>query len=413
MKAEIIAVGTELLLGQIANTNAQWISKKLAAYGVPVYFHNVVGDNMARVQQTFQIARERSDIVLITGGLGPTDDDMTREAAQKIIKQKLVEDQQSMAKIEDYFQRNNRKMTLNNRKQSRVFENARVFPNPEGMAPGQAVEEEGCVWIFLPGVPREMKKLMEDFVLPYLQKTFQLNSEIASEMMRFIGIGESTLEHELYDIIEKQTNPTIAPLAGNGEVALRLTASGSSPSDVRKQIRELKNIILSRVGEYYYGSDEITIAGKVLELLRAENMSLCSAESLTGGKFIEGLISLPGASKVCQGSLVAYTPEAKHKVIEVPKFIIDEFGTISRECAETMALNAQSILESDVSISFTGAAGPDPSEGHEPGIVFIGIQVQEEQPVVKKFHFDGSRDKIRSRAVNKGYELLFHLLKNR
>ncbi len=413
MKAEIVAVGTELLLGQIANTNAQWISQKLASYGVPVYFHTVVGDNMSRVKQTFETARSRSDLVIITGGLGPTEDDMTREAAQTLLQQELIEHKESMAKIEQYYLRNDREMTVNNRKQSRVFKNAKVLPNTEGMAPGQIVEEDDCLWVFLPGVPSEMKVLMEQHVLPYMKTTFQLHSQIKSEMLRFIGIGESTLEHELSDLIVEQSNPTIAPLASEGEVALRLTASGNSDEEVLRLIDTKKQQILSRVGEYYYGSDEITIEEKVRDLLKERQLTIGAAESLTGGLFMERLISFQGASSVCKGSLVAYTPEAKEKVIEVPRFIINDFGTISEECAEIMALNAQRILDTDLAISFTGAAGPDSSEGHAPGIVYIGIQSCNEPPEVHQFHFGGSRNKIRLRTVKKGFELLFHHLKNK
>ncbi|KHE67571.1 CinA family nicotinamide mononucleotide deamidase-related protein, partial [Halobacillus sp. BBL2006] len=242
MNAEIVAVGTELLLGQIANTNAQWISKRLASLGIPVYRHTVIGDNLERVVDAFTAAQYRSDLIIVTGGLGPTEDDMTRDAARSVLGQDLVEDAESMEKIQQFYTNNQKVMTENNRKQSLVLTGAKVLQNDEGMAPGQIVEKEGKVWVFLPGVPSEMKMLVQERVIPYFRETYTLKSEIASEMMRFIGIGESALEDELSDLISQQTNPTIAPLAGEGEVALRLTATGESDHEARTKIGSLKEI---------------------------------------------------------------------------------------------------------------------------------------------------------------------------
>ncbi|MGP4075160.1 competence/damage-inducible protein A [Halobacillus sp. K22] len=412
MKAEIIAVGTELLLGQISNTNGQWISQEFASIGIPVFQHSVVGDNMKRVEDVFHTAHSRSDVIVVTGGLGPTEDDLTREAAHGVIGQKLIEDQDAMKKIAQFYEKNKQTMTANNRKQALVFEKGRVLPNEEGMAPGQIVEHEGRVWIFLPGVPSEMKSLMKSGVVPYLQRTYNLQSDIVSEMMYFIGIGESTLENKLSALILNQTNPTLAPLASEGEVGLRITATGETGAEARQKISKMKETILQIVGSYYYGSDDVSIESTVRDLLKERGYRLGAAESLTGGQFIEQLITLPGASAVTQGSLVAYTPLMKEKVIGVPPSLIEQYGTISYECAENMVLNAQRILDADVAVSFTGVAGPDSSEGHEPGTVFIGLQIEDKRPYVYHFQFQGGRDKIRSRAVKKGYELIFHHIKD-
>ncbi|MFC7320515.1 competence/damage-inducible protein A [Halobacillus campisalis] len=408
MRTEIIAVGTELLLGQIANSNAQWISKELAHYGASVYFHSVVGDNFDRVVAAFDQASSRSDVVLVTGGLGPTEDDMTRDAASHLFGQKLVEDRATMEKVEGYYIKNNKTMTSNNRKQALVLENAEVLENNEGMAPGQIVEYNATTFVFLPGVPSEMKYLMAAHVFPYLIKKYHLETEIKSEMLRFIGIGESTLESELSDLISNQTNPTIAPLAGEGDVAIRVTASGT---DAEGKIASMKHTILERVGEYYFGSDTITIEEAVQDLLVQGSVKLGSAESLTGGKFIERMIQLEGASAVCEGGLVAYTPAAKQSIIKVPVHVIEQYGTVSEECAASMAAQAQSLLNVDVAVSFTGVAGPSQSEDHAPGLVYIGVKIGGKAPDVHRYHFDGGRDKIRSRAVIKAYELLFHKLK--
>ncbi|SFK28426.1 nicotinamide-nucleotide amidase [Halobacillus dabanensis] len=411
MRTEIIGVGTELLLGQIANTNAQWISSRLADYGIPVYHHTVVGDNLDRVTSSFKNAQKRSDIIIITGGLGPTEDDLTRDAGKRVLGLNLVEHRETMDKIQSYYDRNQRTMTVNNRKQSLVFEGANVLPNLEGMAPGQWINRDGVLWIFLPGVPGEMKHLMEEYVLPRLQSNFQVDSQIVSQMLRFIGIGESDLETKLQTLITQQTNPTIAPLASEGEVGVRLTATGATTAEAWKKVENLKEQILNHVGQYYYGSDDITVEEKVRDLLKAKGLTIGSAESFTGGKFLERLVSLPGASNVCQGGYIAYTAEMKEKVLQVSKLLITTYGTISNQCAEVMARNTQSLLGVDIAISFTGVAGPDQSEGQEPGKVFIGLQIGDEKPEVYEYHFHGGRDQVRTRAVKKGYELLFHRLK--
>ena len=411
MRAEIIAVGTELLLGQIANTNAQWISSRLADIGVPIYHHTVVGDNLDRVSNTFKDAQDRSEIIIVTGGLGPTEDDLTRDAGKRVLGLDLIEHRESMDKIQSYYDRNQIPMTVNNRKQSLVFEGAKVLPNLEGMAPGQWVENDGVVWIFLPGVPREMKHLMEEHILPHLQSNYQVNSQIVSQMLRFIGIGESDLETRLQTLITQQTNPTIAPLASEGEVGLRLTATGDTAAEALNKVEGLKEQILTHVGDYYYGSDQVTVEEKVRDLLKSNGLTIGSAESFTGGKFLERLVALPGSSHVCQGGYIAYTAEMKEQILQVPRSLIKKYGTISHECAEMMARNTQSLLGVDVAISFTGVAGPDQSEGLEPGKVFIGLQIGDDSPKVYEFHFQGGREQVRRRAVKKGYELLFHRLK--
>ncbi|WP_082234131.1 competence/damage-inducible protein A [Halobacillus massiliensis] len=408
MKSEIIGVGTELLLGQIANTNAQWISKELAHYGISVYFHSAVGDNIDRVEKTFEQAADRSDIVFVTGGLGPTEDDLTRDAASRLFQAELIEDIQSLANIEGYFAKNNRRMTENNRKQALVLNGGRVLANEEGMAPGQLYHYKDTLFVFLPGVPSEMKRLMTEQVFPYLVHNYQLESEIKSEMLRFIGIGESQLEHDLQDLISSQSNPTIAPLAGEGDVAIRLTASGANAAEL---LASLKTEILERVGAHYFGSDSITIEEAVQDILVQKGLKAGAAESLTGGKFIEKLISLKGASAVCEGGFVVYTPDAKKSILQVPADIIDSYGTVSEQCAAKMAENAQKLLNIDIAISFTGVAGPTESEGHQPGLVYIGLKAKDAPASVSRYYFDGSRDKIRGRAVVKGYELLFHYLK--
>jgi nicotinamide-nucleotide amidase len=411
INAEIIAVGTELLLGQIANTNAQWISEQLALHGINVMYHGVVGDNLMRVKDTFKLAENRSNVIIVTGGLGPTDDDLTREAFQLISGKKMIEHKPSMEYIEAFFKKNNTDMTPNNRKQARVFEDATVINNTVGMAPGMIIQHHDTTWVFLPGVPREMKSMMLEQVLPYLRKALKQNDVIKSYILRFIGIGESQLEYELKDILDKQQNPTIAPLAQDSGVIIRLTAKASSEINAFKLLDRVKEEILSRVGDYYYGMDDETLEHVINTKLKEKQHKIASAESLTGGKFIEKLISVPGASEVCRGSIVCYDTSVKRDILKISNETIEKQGTISKECALEMSKNVADLLDASIGISFTGVAGPDSTEGKQVGTVYISIYIRNNKHIVHKYEFSGNRDRIRDRAVIKGNELLLNLLK--
>ncbi|MFC2950046.1 competence/damage-inducible protein A [Virgibacillus sediminis] len=411
MKAEIIAVGTELLLGQIANTNAQWLSQQLARRGINVYQHAVVGDNLDRVTAVFADAQDRSDIIMVTGGLGPTEDDLTREAFQKVSGLDMVEHGPSMKKIESFFKERKTDMTPNNRKQARVFKGAEVLDNQAGMAPGMIVENEGATWVFLPGVPREMKWLTENSVLPYLQKRTGIKGIIKSTVLKFIGIGESLLEHELSSLIQSQSNPTIAPLAQESGVVIRLTAKADTAEKADELIEKTSQQILEKVGQYYVGRDEESIEGRVISLLAEKNKQIAAAESLTGGMFMQKLISVEGASKACAGGIVSYTEEVKKDVLGVSEKTIREKGTISSECALEMAVNVRRKLGADVGISFTGVAGPEKAEGHSAGTVYIAISQEGGRDVVEKFLLNGTRDSIRQKTVTKGLQFIFETLK--
>ncbi|GAB3066914.1 competence/damage-inducible protein A [Virgibacillus ainsalahensis] len=411
VKAEIIAVGTELLLGQIANTNAQWLSEQLALYGVNVYNHAVVGDNLQRVEEAFTQAGNRSDVVIVTGGLGPTEDDLTREAFQKISMLEMEEHLPSMKKIEAFFEKQKATMTPNNRKQARVFAGADVLENEVGMAPGMIVNHFGKTWVFLPGVPREMKYLVQNDVLPYIKKITGNEEIIKSTILKFIGIGESTLEHELHDIIRAQSNPTIAPLAQNDGVVIRLTAKEVSTEKVNDLLNETKQQIMDKVGSYFFGIDDQTIEEQVLTLLTEKNMQIAAAESLTGGMFTQKLTSVEGASNALQGGIVCYDTNVKQDVLGVSKETIQDKGTVSKECALEMAGNVKDMLHASIGMSFTGVAGPDEIEGQPVGTVYIALCTDDGEECVEKFTFEGSRNSIRNRATTKGFELLFKYLK--
>jgi len=412
VKAEIIAVGTELLLGQIANTNAQWLSNQLASLGINVYQHGVVGDNLNRVQEAFEQAQKRSDIIIVTGGLGPTDDDLTREAFQLMTELELVEHKPSMDKIQSFFEKNNTVMTPNNRRQARVFKGSQVLFNRKGMAPGMIVSHESTTWVFLPGVPREMKGLFTEEVFPYLQKLTGNTEVIKSLVLKFLGIGESELEHRLSHLIQAQKNPTIAPLAQNTGVVIRLTAKEETEERAERLLEESKKQILHEVGDYFYGINDETIEENIISLLKEKKMKIASAESLTGGMFSNRLISVSGASNVCRGGIVCYDTNVKQDVLGVSKETIQNKGTVSEECALEMAEQVSSKLDADIGISFTGVAGPDEVEGKGVGTVYIALTTSNGDKKVEKFIFSGDRNAIRRRATLKGLEIVFHFLKS-
>ncbi|MDY0405814.1 competence/damage-inducible protein A [Virgibacillus sp. 179-BFC.A HS] len=409
-KAEIIAVGTELLLGQIANTNAQWISKQLAELGIDVHHHEVVGDNLGRVEAVFQLASQRSDIIIVTGGLGPTDDDLTREAFQLVSGLEMHEHKPSMDKIVAYFQKQARTMTPNNRKQARIFKGAEVLPNNVGMAPGMIVSHHQKTWIFMPGVPKEMKAMFSDNVVPYLKEKFEQKNIIRSLVLNFSGIGESQLEHELIDLIRKQKNPTIAPLAQEYGVTLRLTAKEKTKEKAEQLLTNMKATILDRVGEYYYGDNAISLEEKVVSTLKEKKWRIASAESLTGGMFAETITSVAGSSAAFRGSVVSYDPIVKREILHVSEKTIKQFGTVSKSCASEMAANAAKLLQADIGISFTGVAGPDSLEGNPVGTVFIGLANSKGIIKVEECHFAGSRQDVRNKSVKKGLEILMKYL---
>lgn len=412
LRTEIIAVGTELLLGQIANTNAQWMSKQLAAYGINTYFHTVVGDNIDRLQAVMKRASERSNVIIVSGGLGPTEDDLSREAFQQLSGLNIVTDELALERIKSFFKAQGVAMTPNNRRQARVFEHSTILENKHGMAPGNLVEYAGNRWIFLPGVPREMKQIFADDVLPHLRR---LNGQqvIESHVLRFIGIGESILEHKLQDLITNQANPTIAPLSDKDGITIRLTAKAASVDTAKEMLLETKKLILTRVGDYFYGENDETIEGKVFQLLQANDKTLAVAESLTGGAFQSKFVAVDGVSSVFNGGVVSYAVEAKINTLRVREETIDEFGTVSEQCASEMARNVSELFDSNISLSFTGVAGPKPTEGKEVGTVYIALYDRAKDSMfVEQCSFRGSRKQIRHRAVLKGFEKIFKYLKN-
>ncbi|MBJ8093530.1 competence/damage-inducible protein A [Bacillus cereus] len=409
MNAEIIAVGTELLLGQIANTNAQFLSEKLASIGINVYYHTVVGDNNKRLQKAIELAEERADMLIFTGGLGPTKDDLTKETIASNLDEELVYDEKALTSISDYFKRTGREFTENNKKQALVLNGSTVFANDHGMAPGMGLNKNGKVYILLPGPPKEMKPMYISYVEPFLCK-FTTGENIYSRVLRFFGIGESQLEVKVQDLIDGQTNPTIAPLANDGEVTLRLTAKHQNADEAEKLIQHVEDLILERVGEFFYGYDQDFLHYKAIRLLKEKGLTLACAESLTGGLFGNQVTENAGVSYVFKGGVICYQNDVKQQILHVPEEVLRTDGAVSKQCARYLAENVKKLLKADIGISFTGVAGPDASEYKEPGTVFIGLAIKDEPAVVFSLNLSGSRQQIRERSTKYGFYHLFKKL---
>lgn len=409
MNAEIIAVGSELLLGQITNTNARFLSQHLAEVGVNIYYHTVVGDNEKRLEDAVKLAQERADLIIFSGGLGPTKDDLTKETIARLIGQTLEYNQEALQSIEDYFAKTGRVMTENNKKQALVINGSTVLRNDNGMAPGMFAKSKGKYYMLLPGPPREMQPMFLNYGRPEILKTMEKVERIESRVLRFFGIGESSLETEIDDILMKQTNPTIAPLAGDGEVILRITAKHESPDEAFKMIQKAEDEILERVGPFFYGYGETTIAGELAAKLKEKKMTISAAESLTGGLFLGELTSIAGMSAHVKGGIVCYSNEVKELVLGVKKETLEQAGAVSEECAKELAENVRKVCGSDIGISFTGVAGPDKLENHEPGTVFLGIAAAGQETVVHALKMAGSRDGIRKRSVRYGCHYLLQM----
>ncbi|RYL92251.1 competence/damage-inducible protein A [Sporolactobacillus sp. THM19-2] len=409
MNAEIIAVGSELLLGQIANTNAQFISEHLATLGINVYFHTVCGDNRNRLRDTIRHAEERSDLLIFTGGLGPTKDDLTKETVAECLDRKLVTDPDAMNSIMAYFKETGREMTPNNRKQALVIEGSRVLPNRQGMAPGMVAEKDGRMYVLMPGVPSEMKPMFLEFAASHL--ALSSKEHIESRVLRFFGIGESALETKIIDLIDNQSNPTIAPLAKEGEVTLRLTARHRRRESAIQMLDRVEKQIDERTGGYLYGYGEESLAEHVFRLLKKKGKTIAFAESLTGGMAAEWMTGFSGASSVLNGGIVCYTNEVKAHVLGIPQTLLHSAGAVSAECAKQMASSVRNLCASDIGVGFTGVAGPEKSEGKDVGTVYIGIADQDGSESYL-YKLAGSRRMIRIRSVKTGYDLVRrHLLK--
>ncbi len=405
MTVELICVGTELLLGNIINTNAAFISEKCAMLGLSMYYQSVVGDNPGRLEEMVKTAMKRSDIIILSGGLGPTQDDLTKETVAKVMGKKLVEDQKARQEIQLFLERRGRTITENNWKQALVPEGCQVLYNVNGTAPGLIVEDDNTCVILLPGPPNELVPMFEEQVYPYLHK---LQPEIiCSKMIKLCGIGESSAETKILDLVEAQTNPTVAPYAKTGEVHLRITAKAESETAAYKLMEPVEEVLRQRFGTLIYTDDpQVTLEMAIYELLKANNLTVTTAESCTGGLVAGRLINVPGISEYLKEGYITYSNEAKQKLLGVPAEILQKYGAVSPQTAEAMAKGGAKAAEVDVCIAVTGIAGPDGGSLEKPvGLVYMSCYCLG-KVYTEKNQYTGSRSKIREYAVASALTLL-------
>lgn len=403
MIVELISVGTEILLGNIVNTNSTYLSEMCAKLGLSLYYQTVVGDNEERLAETFRTAWNRSDVVILTGGLGPTKDDLTKEVCSKVLGLDMMEDTHTKSLIEEHmkvYMSNDpkHKMTKNNWKQAMVPMGATILDNENGTAPGLIIEKDGKTAILLPGPPGEMIPLFRDKVYPYLYgKQPEL---IYSQMVKICGIGESQVAEEIQDLIEAQNNPTIAPYAKVGEVHLRITAKAKDEKEAKKLVKPIVRELKSRFGANIYATEEDkSLEEAVVDLLNAGKMTLSLVESCTGGAIASRIVNVPGASEVFGFGYVTYSNRAKRKQVLVKKSTLKTVGPVSAKTAKEMAKGGCMVSGSDICLSVTGLAGPDGGTDKTPvGTVFIGCCISGDI-AVQECHFSGSRNKIREQAA--------------
>ena len=411
MKAEIIAVGTEILTGQIVNTNAQFLSEKLAEIGVDVYFQTAVGDNEARLLSLLEIASQRSNLVILTGGLGPTEDDLTKQTLAKFLGKDLVFDPQAQEKLDIFFaHRPDYARTPNNERQAQIVEGATPLPNETGLAVGGVSEVNGVTYVVLPGPPSELKPMVLNQLLPKLMT----GAKLYSRVLRFFGIGESQLVTILADLIDHQTDPTLAPYAKTGEVTLRLSTKAVSQEKADQALDILENQILDRqtfeelsLRDICYGyGEETSLASVVVEELKKRQKSITAAESLTAGLFQATLADFSGVSAIFNGGFVTYSLEEKSKMLDISEQELKRHGVVSEFTAKKMAEQARLKTQSDYGVSLTGVAGPDSLEGHPAGTVFIGLAHAKGTEVIKANIAGRSRADVRQIAVMHAFNLV-------
>lgn len=406
MVVELVSVGTELLLGNIVNTNTRYLAEKCALLGLSMYHQVVVGDNHDRLAEVVRTALGRSDVVIFTGGLGPTEDDITKEVCAEVMGLPLVEDAHTRQRIEEYF-RNNiyKRITDNNWKQALVPLGARVLDNDNGTAPGLILEKDGKAAVLLPGPPNELYPLFEEQVSPYLQN---LQPEvIRSQMVKICGIGESGVEERLLDLIDGQTNPTIATYAKTGEVHVRVTARAGDEQEARKLVKPVVKEIKNRLGDCVYTTrEEETLEMAVVRLLHKYGLTVATAESCTGGLIAGRLVNVAGVSDVFREGFVTYSNKAKRKYLDVGKGTLKKYGAVSEQTAKEMAIGGAFASDSDLCIAVTGIAGPDGGSEDKPvGLVYIAAYMKD-TVTVEEYRFKGNRQKIREQTVVRALDLL-------
>jgi nicotinamide-nucleotide amidase len=404
--AEILAIGTEVLLGDLVDTNTAWLSGRLATLGVSVYRHMTVGDNKQRIVAALLEASSRTDLVITTGGLGPTSDDLTNECLGLAASREMVEYPEARRHVDEMFSRFRRQPTSSNYKQALFPEGSRLIPNPLGTAMGALLELNSALVATLPGVPVEMKRMFEETLEPFIR--LRTDGVIVSRTLWFTGIGESALAEKVQDLLDA-SDPTVAPLAGQGKVRLRVTSRAATHEEAEKRIEPVAEAILNRLKVYYFGEEDETLEGVVGRLLTEKGATLALAESCTGGLLAKRLTDEAGSSAYFVEGLVTYSDDAKERLLGVPHELLVKHGAVSEPVARAMAKGVREDAEADYGLSITGVAGPDGGTKEKPvGLVFVGLS-DASGTVTEKLDLSAwrrSREAIRERSANRAFELL-------
>ncbi len=411
MVAELIAVGTELLLGNVANTDAQIISQGLSALGITVLHHTVVGDNPQRLSEALETARNRADIIITTGGLGPTYDDLTKQTICKTFNRELELHEDILEDLKTWFQtKMGKKMPENNIQQAMLPVDCTIFDNPVGTAPGCAFVEDGVHVLMLPGPPFECRYMFEHRAAPYLEKL--TDGVIVSHEIRVFGMGESAVEEALHEPMTTLTNPTLAPYAKTNECMVRATARAESREKAEELLTPLVREVCETLGDVVYGVDVGSLEEVVSGLLAERGLTLAAAESCTGGLLSKRMTDLPGASKVFRGGVVSYVNDVKANVLGVPREVLEQYGAVSEETARAMAEGCRRVCGSDLAVSLTGVAGPERDDwGNEVGTVYAALAGPEETICKKLTCGRGrGRDRVRTAAASNALDLIRRFL---
>jgi len=407
MKAEIIAVGSELILGSTLNTNSQYLTKRLSEIGIDVLYHTTLKDNRDQLKEVIDIGLKRADLLIFTGGLGPTGDDFTKEVVSEALGLELVLDNSIEDDIRSYFNKTNKVMTPNNIKQAYIPEGSKPIKNDLGTAPGIFIEKDGKTVVLLPGPPREMKHMFDKYVMPLIKQDYI----IKVVTLKTIGIGESNLENIIKDIIEENDNPTVATYAGDGLVDIKIVARGDNESEVMKLLEETVAKIKDRIGESIYSYNDEGIEEVVFKILKEKNYKIAFAESCTGGLVSSRFTQIPGVSEVFDRGIVTYSNMSKMEELNVSRLTLDRYSAVSEETALEMAKGLMDKTNVDIALSITGYAGPPSGEDEPVGLVYIGIASRDKSKVIET-RLNGDRISIQNKAALKAFNELRKFLLN-
>lgn len=407
MKAEIFSVGTEILLGEILDTNAKYIASQLANIGVDVFYKTSIGDNEKRLLDAIDIAYKRADIIISTGGLGPTDDDLTKETFAKYFNKKLVRHKESLENLKSYYV--NEDMPLSNLKQADIPEGAIVLLNENGTASGCIIEENNKIAVILPGPPKECIPMFDKQVKPVLEK--YTNKVLVSKNLNLCGIGESNASEIIRDLMLSSKNPTIAPYANNNEMRFRVTASGKNKNEAKEILKPTVDKLYDIFKDYIYGEDDDTLQDVIVGKLIKNNMTISTAESCTGGLLASTIINVPSASSVFLNGVICYSNESKIYELDVCKQDLEKYGAVSEQVAIQMAEGIRKKSNTTIGISTTGIAGPTGGTEEKPvGLVYIAISMEGKETICRKLMLKGNRQKIREKTVNICFTNLLRLM---